>query len=70
MIRYNPADDSLYIKDNRKNPELSSKQMFCLPIAKEEIYKRYAFIIDCNLNKKEKLESKENNQSKVLRKTL
>ena len=48
-IEYNPSNDSLYVRDNRKNPELTPKQMICLRIPKEEIYKGYASIIDKNL---------------------
>ena len=45
-IEYNPSNDSLYVRDNRKNPELTPEQMFQLKIPKEEIYKGYTSIID------------------------
>ena len=84
MIDYNPSNDSLFIRDNRKNPELTPEQMFCLPIAKEEIYKEYVSLIDKNLTNEKlldsmfyldnkgnlRLDSKNNNLSKVLRKKI
>lgn len=49
IIEYAPSKDLLYVKDNRKNPELTPEQMFDLKIPKEDIYKGYASIIDKNL---------------------
>ena len=45
-INYNPANDNLIIKDNRKKPLLTPEEMFTIPIPKEEIYKDYISIID------------------------
>lgn len=50
MIQYNPYDDSFFIRDNRKNPKLSAKEMLDLPIDRCEIHEGYASIIDKNLD--------------------
>jgi hypothetical protein len=55
FIRYDPLDDSFFIKDNRKNPKLSAKQMLDIEIDRSEIYKGYASIIDRNLASREEL---------------
>ncbi len=49
MIEYDPSDDTLFVKDDRKKPELTIDEMFNLKIPREEIYEGYASIIDKNL---------------------
>ena len=68
-INYDPSNDSLYVRDNRKNPELTPEQMFSLKIPKEEIYKGYASIIDKNLTNEEKIRLDYYNKPMVLKKT-
>ncbi len=68
-INYDPSNDSLYVKDSRKNPELTAEQMFNLEIPKEEIYKGYTSIIDKNLINEERIRLYYNNKPMVLKKT-
>lgn len=70
-IEYNPSNDSLYVRDNRKNPELTPEQMLGLKIPKEEIYQGYASIIDKNLANEriyDSLTNSDSEENKVLRK--
>ena len=67
IIEYDPKDDSFLVKDNRKKPNLTSKEMFNLPISKKNIYKGYANIIDNYLSYMNSQES-EKGHEKVLKK--
>ena len=68
MIHYDPSNDTFLVRDNRKDPLLSPRQMLDVTIDKKEIHKGYVAIIDNYFAKHNSasLESNQNSQ-KLLR---
>lgn len=78
-MEYNPSNNSLLVRDNRKDSEFTSEQMFGLKIPKDDIYKGYVSIIDEKIineqtpnliEESNNIGNVDNKTSKILKKAL